>query len=682
MDKGAGFREKDWPRVIETSDVDFAADFYDPLLSEAIEYKRGVGYFTTGWLESAARGIVGLAANAGTARWIASPILSEDDWEAIETGEAARSDPQLKEALRSSIESLAHELETDTRNAIAWMIADGLLELKFAIPDGKLHGQFHDKFGIARDKEGNRIAFHGSQNDSQNAFENYEAYTVDCDWVSDREAEAVGMHEARFDALWNNEKPNVTTFTLPETIANQLQQLRTTDQRPYPRPPSKKPEDDDEDEGITLRNYQQQAVDNWVENGRHGLFEMATGTGKTYTAIGAMRDLLDEYRARDDTLVVVITVPMTHLAKQWADSLADFGYNSPRLLYGSYDTEWKGKLSTLLDDVELGFSEQEIIITTHATGSHEFFRERLKQLDCDALVIADEVHNLGAEHQRKGLVPQFDYRLGLSATPERFYDEEGTDFLFRYFDETVFEFTLKDAIPEYLTPYEYYPRVVEMDEEELERYRSISRKIARLSNSESPDIEETRERLLNKRANILKSARRKYDELEAILDEIEIDHLLVYTNYEQIDEVQERMADRGIVQHRFTAEENDEERQQLLNAFADGSYEALVAMKCLDEGVDVPSTRQAILMANSRNPKEFVQRRGRVLRQHPESGKEKAIIYDMVVVPTTDPDADLVASEKGILERELDRFEEFAATALNEDRARLALQDLRREFGV
>ncbi|MDL0123495.1 DEAD/DEAH box helicase family protein [Halobacterium salinarum] len=681
MTPAGAFTEVEWPRVIETSEVDFSADFYNPLLSRAVEYKRGVGYFTTGWLESASRGIVELAENGGTAKWIASPILDNEDWEAIKEGEAARSDPQLKAALEASIDSLQAELSNNARNAIAWMIADGLLEIKFAVPHGELRGQFHDKFGIARDKEGNRISFHGSQNDSQNAFQNYEAYSIDCDWMSEREAEGVQLQEARFDALWENKKANVTIFTLPESIEADIQKLRTTDERPYTAPPQVIDEQEDDD-AITLRDYQQTAVNNWEGNQRRGLFEMATGTGKTYTAIGAMRDLFQEYEQRNEPLLVVVTVPMTHLAKQWAESLADFGYSSPKLLYGSYQTDWKSALQSLIDDMELGFSDAEIVITTHQTGSSSFFREQLRSVECDSLVIADEVHNLGAEHRRKGLVGEFDYRLGLSATPERFYDEEGTDFLYSYFDKTVFEFTLADAIPEFLTPYEYYPRIVEMDGEELERYRKISHKLARLSNSENADIEETRERLLTKRANILKSARRKYDELEAILDEIDIDHLLVYTNYEQIDEVQKRMADRGIVQHRFTAEENDEERQRLLTAFAEGRYKALVAMKCLDEGVDVPSTRQAILMANSRNPKEFVQRRGRVLRQHSESGKEKAIIYDMVVVPTTNPDAELAASEKGILTRELERFEEFAETSLNEDHARLALQDIRREFEV
>lgn len=678
MTPSADFSSIDWPRVIGTSENNFISEFYVPMLTHAIEYKRGVGYFTTGWLESASRGVINLVENGGVARWITSPILSEKDWEAIKKGGVARSDEVLKSALESSISSLEEELHSETRNAVAWMIADGLLELKFAIPHGSLRGQFHDKFGIAQDTEGHRIAFHGSQNDSQHAFENYEAYTIDCDWMGNREAEAVDIHERRFDDLWNNEKKNITTITLPESIEQDIKQLRTTDERPYTPPDNI--ETNHTVSEISLRDYQQTAINNWHNNGRHGLFKMATGTGKTYTAIGAMRDILREYEYQDDPMLAVITVPMTHLAKQWADSLDDFDYTSYKLLYGSHCSDWKSALQTTIDGLELGFTDREIIITTHQTGSTDFFRNQLKSIPFDSLIIADEVHNLGAEIRRKGLVPQFNYRLGLSATPERYYDEEGTEFLSNYFDDIVFQYTLADAIPKYLTPYEYYPRIVEMDGEELARYKKISHKLARLGDSDDDTVEETRERLLTKRANILKSAKQKYSEIEKILDEIDIDHLLVYTNYQQIDEVQQRMTNRGIVQHRFTAEEDDEERQKLLSAFADGRYEALVAMKCLDEGVDVPSTRQAILMANNRNPKEFVQRRGRVLRQHPESGKEKASIYDMIVVPAVESDSELGASERGILERELERFEEFAETALNETRARLKLQDIKREF--
>lgn len=680
MENTEGFHNISVSRVIETSETDFINEFYNPLLSNAVEYKRGVGYFTTNWLESAARGLVDLAESGGKAKWITSPILEEADWQAIKRGDEARRNPEVKQALKTTVDSLEEELTSDTRNAIAWMVADGLLEIQFAVPHGDLEGIFHDKFGIVTDRSGRRVAFHGSQNDSQQSFQNYEAYTVDCDWISEREKEAVDIHEARFDELWENKKSNVTTFSIPESIENDIADLREPGKRPYNPPDNLNLNTEATHKKIRLRDYQRTAVDNWHANERHGLLEMATGTGKTYTALGAMDEVISEHEGNDDPLLIVISVPMTHLAKQWADSLSDFDYTSPHFLYGSYCSDWKQQLETLIDDLNLGISDREIIITTHQTGSNEFFRSQLRNCQCHSMVIADEVHNLGAEKMRKGLVTDFDYRLGLSATPKRYYDDEGTNFLLRYFNNVVFEYTLSDAIPNHLTPYEYHPHIVEMDAEELEKYRQISHKIAKITNSGNSDIEETRERLLNKRANIIKSAQGKYDTLETVLTELDIDHLLIYTNYQQIDEVQRRLTERGVIQHRFTAEEGDEEREALLDAFAEGQYDALVAMKCLDEGVDIPSTKQAVLMASSRNPKEFVQRRGRVLRQHAESGKEKAIIHDMIVVPTMDPDTQLISSEQGILERELERFEEFANTALNEDHARLAIQAIRREY--
>jgi len=378
---------------------------------------------------------------------------------------------------------------------------------------------------------------------------------------------------------------------------------------------------------------------------------------------------------------VVISVPMRHLAPQWADSLADFDYQNPVFCYGSRNPNWHADLESLVSDFKHGFSDQEIVITTHVTGAKPKFREQVSSIDGRTFIIADEVHNLGSEHHSKGLLSSYDYRLGLSATPERYYDEEGSKYLLRYFDETVYQFTLGDAIPEYLTEYYYYPRIVEMTGDELSEYRQYTHKIVRLRNDDSSD-EEAAERLLQKRAQILKSATRKFDELRDVLLSIDMDHLLVYTNHEQIDEVQQLLTDEGVIQHRFTATENDEERAQLLESFDSGRYDALVAMKCLDEGVDVPSTKQAIMMSNSKNPMQFVQRRGRVLRKHPESGKEHAEIYDFIVVPTLNPDETLLESERNILRKELDRFEEFVENAKNEVSARMEIQKIRTEYQV
>ena len=669
------FEQFDFPGVIDTTSTDFIAEFYDPLLSIATEYKRGVGYFSTSWISSAARGMTNLAENGGTAKWLTSPQLSESDWEAIRTGSDARADNQLKQSLEATVDHLEQSLTQETAAAMAWLIADGIVELRFAVPtDGQ--GDFHDKWGVMTDAHGNRVAFHGSQNDSVQGQRNYESYDIFCDWHHERDADRVDAHERRFDRLWNSEVEGVDIYEIPDAVRADIVALRDDAERPYELPPNHPAASEGLDHGITLRDYQQEAVDAWRTNGNQGLFEMATGTGKTYTAIGAMDG---ELQRSAEPIVAVITAPMTHIARQWVESLTDFGYENPRLMWGTENPNWKADLAEIVGDVNLGFADQEIIITTHDTGSAEMFRDQIRSLDCRTMIIADEVHNLGSPQRRKGLLSAFDDRLGLSATPTRYFDEEGTGVLMRYFDDVVYEYSLADAIPEHLVPYNYYPRLVELTADELGEYREISHQIAKVQNA--PDAtEEDLTKLLIKRAQILKSAERKFEELDDLVDTIDIDHLLVYTNYKQIDGIQGLLADRGVIQHKFTNEEDSDERQQLLSGFADGRYDALVAMKCLDEGVDVPSTKQAILMSNSKNPKQFVQRRGRVLRQH--EGKDRAEIYDMIVVPSLNPNQELVESERGILRGELERFTEFAETAENGIDAKLAIQRLRTAYEV
>ncbi|QKY16857.1 DEAD/DEAH box helicase family protein [Halorubrum sp. CBA1229] len=664
------FTTLDIPRVIDTSDVDFVEAFYNPLLSRSVEYKRGVGYFTTNWLRSASRGIAELADNGGTAKWIMSPMLEKDDWDAIKRGEAAKKDEILRSELKDEIRDLQYDLEYQTRNAIAWMIADGLLEIRFAIPEQKLHGDFHDKFGIFRDPDGNKVAFHGSKNDSAHAFENYEAYSIDCDWLSERDAEGVSLQEKRFDEIWEGQKANLNVIPLPEGIEQDIADLRDRDHRPYENP-------EEGGDNITLRPYQREAVDSWFANQNRGLFRMATGTGKTFTALGAMDEFIEQ---TVKPMLVVIAVPYTHLANQWKEELEKFGYSNPKFLYGSANTEWKADLSRLLSDLALGLGSDQLVITTHTTLASEYFRDQIQRSGCETLLIADEVHGLGSSHRREALLDEYEYRIGLSATPERHYDEEGSEYLLDYFGDIVFEYSLGEAIPEFLTPYDYYPIIVELTEEEMEDYSSLSKRLAKAYASDDAD-EELVNRLAMKRANIIKSAENKYVSLRSVLKSIgEPDHLLVYTNSQQIDHVQDILNELGIRQHKFTYREDDTERQRLLNSFDEGDVDALVAMKCLDEGVDVPSTKQAILMSNTGNPMQFIQRRGRVLRKYP--GKEKALIYDFIVVPTMNPTQQIADSEKNILRKELRRFEEFAENARNEHAARNEIEEIRMEYSI
>lgn len=663
------FPELDIPRVIDTSNTDFIDEFYVPLLTRSVEYKRGVGYFTSNWAQSAARGLARLAENGGTAKWLTSPQLSEKDWHAIVEGSQAKRDDHLHQALQRSIKDLRNGLEQDTREAIAWMIADGILEIRLAVPQNSLSGDFHDKFGIFYDNEENQVAFHGSKNDSEQALRNYEAYTIDCDWLSERDREGVEYHEQRFDELWENRNDNVAVYTIPESIESEIEDLREYDNPPY------SPEPDDS--GITLREYQSDAIKSWFQHGCRGLFEMATGTGKTFTALAALEEYLEQ---REDQVITVIAVPVTHLASQWAEEMDTFGLDSPRMIFGSVNSNWKSDLSRLVSNINIGVRDQGFIITTHKTLSHSYFREKLNSANCKTVLIGDEVHHLGSEDQRKGLLSSYNARIGLSATPERHYDEEGTTHLLKYFNTVVFKYALRDAIPEHLTPYDYHPVIVEMTQKELEEYKTLTKQVAAAFASDDTD-DEIVEHLAMKRSKLVKSAENKYDALRDVLREIgEVDHFLAYTNPQQINRVQEILDEHGLISHKFTYKEDNKERRRLLDLFDDGDYDALVAMRCLDEGVDVPSTRQAILMSNSGNPMQFVQRRGRLLRQYP--GKDKAVIHDIIVVPSLNPPPHVQESEKNLLRKELDRFEEFADNARNENQARNRVDQLRMVYEI
>lgn len=680
VDQGGDFTDIELPRVIDTSSTDFVEEFYNPLLSRSIEYKRGVGYFTTNWIRSAARGIANLAENGGTAKWLTSPILDEEDWKVIKQGGKAQQDEVLRESLEESITDLRYDLEYDTRNAVAWMIADELLELRFAVPTHNLSGDFHDKFGVFKDYNENRVAFHGSQNDSEHALTNYEAYTIDCDWLGARDEEGVKQQAARFKRLWIAEDPNLEIYDIPESIERDIAELRDYDNRPYNLlEDTHTPTDANTVAGsdIKLRDYQREAVDQWFANGCRGLFQMATGTGKTVTALAALSEYLQQH---DDQTITVIAVPVTHLARQWADEMELFTFDNAKFLFGTLNADWKRDLSRVTTNIDLGIRDSAVIITTHTTLSDDYFREKIREPDCTKILIGDEVHRQGSDDQSKGLLSAFDARIGLSATPERYYDEEGSEYLLDYFGSIVYEYTLSDAIPRFLSPYEYHPIIVEMTPEELEKYQEMSRKLGIISASDDVD-DEVAERLANVRANIVKSAENKYNALRDILGDIDDpDHLLVYTNPDQITDVQRILNEYNIKQHKFTYEEDDDQRQQLLQRFDNGEWDALVAMRCLDEGVDVESTRQAVLMSNSGNPMQFIQRRGRVLRQ--ADGKDKAILYDMIVVPTKTPSEDIRQSEQRILEKELDRFDEFASNALNEHEARNVIESVRTEYRV
>jgi len=689
------FKELKIKPAYDSREDDIVNSFYVPALSIAKEYFRLCGFFSSSSLAVAAKGISKLIGNDGKMRIITSPKLTREDVKAIMEGHR-QAEETVEERLLSELSNFESEIIRDHVKALAWMVANKKLEIKVVlikdsegIPlDHQLlakRGIFHQKVGILKDSEGSMLSFSGSINETATGWlENIEEFKVFRSWV-DGEAPYLSSDVEKFRKYWSEESEGIEILPIPLAVSKKLIQIAPPDisglkliENPRKRAlPSVTPK-------LAPRDYQQIATQSWFSNDCRGILEMATGTGKTYVAIKSIEELFK----REGKLAVVITVPTVHLVDQWQTKLGKFGYRGVKI-FGSF-SQWKRKVATEIDDFKLGYLPLLVFITTHDTFcSHEFIG-LVSSLE-RALLIADEVHGVGSPHRREGLLETYKYRLGLSATPERLFDEIGTTIIKNFFGEVVFKFTLKDAISDgWLSPYEYYPIFVGLEDDEFSRYLKMSKKIGRFYNSikDTEKREEIIKKFLISRRNILKNARQKLREFEKLIRQLfmkgEIHHCLVYCSPDsprQMRGVQQILNSADIIQHKFTASESAGERKRILQSFEDGKYRALVAMKCLDEGVDIPSTYIAIILSSSTNPREYIQRRGRILRK--VTGK-KAKIYDFIVVPTVCPDStsEYFEIEKRIFDRELKRYLEFASASLNSGIAYQKVKPLREKYRV
>ncbi len=440
--------------VYDSSEGDLVADLITPLLRRSVRYDRGVGFFSSNWLRLASKGLVDFANNAGYVRLIMSPIISEEDWKAIQKGQNAKSDAILYKAIMDSIKNLKRDLEQDPLNALSWLIADGLLTIKFAIPKGRLEGgDFHDKFAIFEDVEGNKVAIHGSFNDTMHASLNGESFSVFKSWEP-AQNDYVVKHDERFVSLWENKNEMFNIFDIPEAAREEIIRLRVRE-RPYNQPKEALGEVNRSVQvtnNIVLRDYQEEAMRNWRDANYYGIFEMATGTGKTITSIACANELFTEFKQ----IAFIIFVPYIHLVEQWERELGKFGFFP--VLCSSEHGDWKQSLTLRIQDYNLGFRKVLCCITTHQTAATDDFREIICRIKPEPKVgIYDEVHGLGAPLLRKALLESIRYRVGLSATPQRWYDRGGTQVLMDYFKGVCFSFPLEKAIGNFLVPYEYIP---------------------------------------------------------------------------------------------------------------------------------------------------------------------------------------------------------------------------------
>lgn len=717
------FQELDIKKEYRSLLDSVAKDFYIPLLSRAVKYQRAVGFFSSSSLVEISKGISELAKNGGKIQLVASPYLSDEDIEAIKSGYAMR-DQVVKEAIRREMTEGKTPFEKAWLNLLANLISDGVLDIKIVFTeDSDRMGMYHEKMGIITDAEGNRVAFAGSMNESATAMTlNYETIDVYCSWKD--EEDRVIAKENAFASIWNDTEPNIKIIDFPELkqeiiekykrsvpdfeidkkeYAPDIDTVLHTDLGVYSEYGPKFPE------WFKLHDYQDEAITEWQKRNYRGIFDMATGTGKTYTGLGALTTLSKNIGHK---LASIIVCPYQHLVEQWVEDILKFNID-PIIGYSdSSQKDWPKRLKDAIRDQKLKVRGKEFFcfICTNATFSSDYVQTQLAKIKSDTLLMVDEAHNFGAPYLSCLLYDNYKYRLALSATLDRHNDEEGTAKLYDFFGEKCIEYTLDRAIEEKkLTKYKYYPIVVTLTEEELEAYDNLSYEIGKCimkGKNGKMKLSSRGEKLALKRSRIVAGAKNKLTMLEEVIQPyIHDKHILVYCgatkgleqnqdrtdvdseDIRQIDAVTDLLGNKlGMEVSQFTSKESVEEREVLKREFSAGdTLKVLIAIKCLDEGVNIPKIKTAFILASTTNPKEYIQRRGRVLRL--AEGKEYAEIYDFITLPydtesVTSLTEAQVKRNSTLVKNELRRAEEFSRIAVNMVESASLIDEIKDAYGI
>jgi len=692
MSKMGSLSEYEWDTRYSSATHNLINDFFIPAISRSRFYYRIAGYFSSMSIAAAFRGISAFIKNGEKMFLIIGSELTKDDVEAINNGLK-----KIDEVLFKRWEECHKDFENDVIKKrfelLAWLIANEKLEIKIGINkdrDGNYlpsnQSIFHEKILIFEDYDGNKIQIDGSINETWKAWKkNRESFCVHKSWAEGNE-EFIRTAKEGFDNVWLNLDSTCEALELPEAIKKNLLSIK----------PKHRPEIEDEidfafdemqiefeKEKRKLRRYQEEAIEKWKENDYVGILEMATGTGKTYTALRAIKGL------DLDSKFLLIGVPQTELAIQWADECESvFSDKQKRIIlcYGS--TDWRKNLSREIRQT-LRKKELCIIITVLNTlRKPDFIKQIVPILDKTYLIL-DEVHEMGSRENRK-VFEKFSgikYRLGLSATPERAWDDEGNEAIGDYFkSKPIFVWDMEKAIcpPEgyepCLVPYEYHIHDCHLTDEESTEYEELSliikRKMGMLTkdgkfNFKNLEDNPYLKKLMFKRSEIIKKCQEKFKILASILDNDKdsLTKCLIYCNDEKhMDYVSKIIVRKGIHCRKFFGQMNREEREKVFEIFKDGDIQFLVAIKCLDQGIDLPSCNSAIILTSSRNPREFIQRRGRILRLHPD--KERAIVHDIMVFPC--PIDELKSGRKklhdfeaNLLKNQLKRIDIFIDNCIN-----------------
>lgn len=632
-------------------------------------------------------------------RLIVSPNMSKKDIAALKEGVSTPSEmleTRLRDLLGEAKVSTS-ALVTHTLQCLAYLLSVDRLQMRIVwLKNG---GLFHPKVWFFRDATSTVVA-HGSSNfTSSGLTQNHEQVRVEASWRTELAVETIEILTQEFEALWHGSRDYAMSLELPVAIKKDLLNEYSPNNPPTPDDFSRAWDTDAQKiqmlaqatavgkelfpqrlsvpHGISIESgrfgYQGTAVANWERAGRRGILAMATGSGKTITALSAAARL--QYDC--ESLLIVVSAPYRPLVNQWIDEVAAFGVEavsgkgSAREKTNRLDLAVRSLVSKI-SNVQVAVVTQNYLTSSDFRNAFDAVPKKIK-----TLLIADEVHNLGGTKFISNPPERFDYRLGLSATPERQYDPAGTRALFDFFGEKVFEFPLAEAIGVCLVPYNYYLHRVRLTGDEFEEWERLTALLTRAGfgerdqdPSESGRLPSRITALLNKRRNVIESAENKVRTLRHILGENpreKIQHTLVYATDKgraQLLAINKMLQNElHLTIHQLTAQETQKRQRasNILDRFASGDYHAITCMRVLDEGVDIPQVSTGYLLASNTVKRQWIQRRGRILRRCDAIGKRLAHLHDFAVIPPNPADR----GGRAILKAELDRAQEFAELAEN-----------------
>ena len=666
-----------------------------PAMAAAEDVSIMMGFFSSGSFAEIAPGLAAYLVNSDKPlRLIVSPFISQADQEALKSGTL-----NAEVYATATMESLIpdeDQLANHTLHCLAWLIQCGRLQVRIALVKDAL---FHSKVWLLNQQSAS-VALHGSANMTEQGLRgNREQLSLARNWRGSESDEIIKELSFEFETLWAGGDQDCITLALPDAIAGRIVREFRGDKQPTEKEFSRlwrsahALSDDPVEVGQLVQketnrtfqipdwlvfqsgDYQHQgrAIAAWREQQNRGILEMCTGAGKTLTALAGAKLLYDQ----TGPLLIVVAAPYKVLLDQWCSEIQQFGLRPINMSSAGGKAGRERELAMARRRLARNLSVSEAIVVSNDTLCTEEFQAKLMAFPGPKLLIADECHNLGASGFISSPPEFFDYRLGLSATPVRQYDDEGTDHLFSFFGDPCFTYSLEEAIGTCLTPYDYHVTFVELDSEEMGEWRELSSKISKLAWKISVgENDEYLASLLLKRRKILETASSKVSALRELIDDADpqsLKYTLIYTtdkDPQQLQSVNDLLSSKNVFFHQLTAEETAQpsKSKAILDRFQKGDLQVLTAKRVLDEGVNVPQIMRAYLLASTTVRRQWVQRRGRLLRTCKAIGKDAAVIHDIVALPpgsenkeraTIDPD------EKKIINAELDRVWEFARLSRN-----------------